>query len=338
MERKGNKQMAGKKKVLVVVNKYWECDPVCSVLTSKYINDQPNHDPCNIDLKFTSTFKNSTYPSYGPVKPPAAEQTVPRMIFETESRIIEIWCISDLLSNSPANQQSSSEEKMKLLPIIFNYLNDGQKLDVELVVAVGTASSGPSAAINPTFNTDNINGSVVIGSKVFLYNGWDIKSKSNFQCSNCWGEIFSSGTNEFWQTLQKMDFSPYEKLLLCSPTNPSPLKQHVYVNENYIGLGDVNVTDYTKYAQKDLEAGQKFFAKYPRNVDGVSLETTHCLIYLTARNFNKGQDPPFLFVSGIVDRYTKYNDDVKPKAYAQNTSGAHNAGIAVACIISQLVE
>lgn len=323
--------MVEKKRTLVIVNKYWECDPVCWVLTNKYINDQ-----CSINLNEPQSLRFITYPSYGPVKPVTADATEPRMIFETDTRIFEIWCISDLLSNSPADLQSSSEEKMNLLPIIFNYSNNGQVLDVELVVAVGTASSGPSEAINPYFKTDNINGSVVVGSKVFMHNGWDPTSKSNFQC-DCWGEIMESGSTSFIEYLQKVDLTQYEQLLLCPPTNPSPLGQHFYINEEYIALGDVNVTDYTLYTQKDTETGKEFFANYPGNVNGVSLETTHCLIYLSAKDFNNNQNPPFIFVSGVVDRFTMFNTDVNPKVYAQNVSGAHNAGVAVAYIIQQLM-
>ncbi|MDD4921644.1 MAG: hypothetical protein PHS30_04090 [Bacteroidales bacterium] len=324
--------MEAKKRIVVVVNKYWECDPVCSVLTNRYIKDQ-----CGIDLNFEQTFKNSHDPSYGPVKVPLAEKTEPRMYFETTSRIIEIWCISDLLSNSPDKLQSSSEEKMRLLPIIFNYLNNGKSLEIELIIAVGTASSGPSVGINPFFDTDNINGSVVIGSKVFMHNGWDKDSASNYQCSD-WGTILESGTNNVIEQLQGTDFSLYEQLLLSPPTNPSPLRQHIYVDEKYVALGDVNVTDYTKYTQKDQETGDDFFAKYPDNLDGVSLETTHCLIYQAAKNHNGSQNPPFIFVSGITDRYTMFSSDVNPKVYGQNVSCAHNAGVAVAYILSQLIN
>jgi hypothetical protein len=119
---------------------------------------------------------------------------------------------------------------------------------------------------------------------------------------------------------------------------PFAAGQHFYVNENYIALGDVNVTDYTKYTEKDLETGEDFFAKYLGNIDGVSLETTHCLIYLTAKDYNNNQNPPFMFVSGVVDRYTKFDEDVRPKVYAQNVSGAHNAGVAVAYIIAKLMK
>ncbi len=326
--------MTQKTRVITVVNKYWECDPVCWVLTNKYIND---NGQCNIDLNVANTQRLITYPSYGPVKPESADETVPRIVYETDSRIIEIWCISDLLSNSTSDKQSSSEEKMNLLPIIFDFKYKNMQCDIELVIAVGTASAGPSLSINPVFETDNINGSVVIGSNVFMHNGWDKSSTSDFQC-DCWSEILSSGSADFIRKLQSEDLTSYEKLLLCPPTNPSPLKQHFYVNENYIALGDVNVTDYTKYTEKDKETGTDFFDHYKNNVNGLSLETTHCLIYLAAKNYLNNVNPPFIFVSGVVDRYTMFSADVNPKTYAQNVSGAHNAGVAVAYIISEFIR
>jgi hypothetical protein len=227
---------------------------------------------------------------------------------------------------------------MKLLPIIFNYQNTGQKLEVELVIAVGTASSGPSeTADQPDFKTDNINGSVVMGSNVFMHNGWDPDSKSNFQC-DCWGEILFSGSTQFIKTLNPDELNACEQLLLCPPNNPAPLKQRFYVNENYVALGDVNVTDYTKYTVEDKAAGDEFLKNYPGNQNGVSLETTHCLIYLAAKDNNYNQNPPFMFVSGITDRYTMFDQDVNPKVYAQNVTCAHNAGVAVAYIISKLAQ
>ncbi|MBA2861029.1 hypothetical protein [Methanococcus maripaludis] len=347
--------MSTKTRVIVIVNKYWECDPVCWVLTNKYINDQ-----CNLDLDVVNSLNLITYPSYGPVKP-GINGTIPRMVFEMENRNIEVWCISDLLGNSPDDKQSSSEEKMKFLPEIYKYQYNGQELDIELVIAVGTASAGPSIELNPFFKSDNITGSVIVGSNVFMHNSYSPGSKSDFKC-DCWGEIMGSGSNKFIRKLQNVDFKdkepihPFslrvhnyaienyvasvdfkdkEQLLLCPSTNPSPLGQHIYVNENYIALGSVNVTEYTKYAEEDKKTGNYFFAQYPGDIDGASLETTHCLIYLAAKNYLE-QDPPFMFVSGIVDRYVGFDEDVGPKTYAQNVSGAHNAGVAVAHIISKL--
>lgn len=334
--------MNKKTRIIIVVNKYWECDPVCWVLTNEYIND---NGQCTIDLDVVKTMSLLTYPTYGPVKPKKAEDSTPRIVFETDSRIIEIWCISDLLSNSSSSDQSSSEEKMKLMPIIFDFNYKNIECEIELVIAVGTASSGPSLAINSDIKGDNINGSVVIGSKVFMHNGgwdyktndWDQNTTSHYEC-DCWSEILSSGSTSFIKNLQSDDMSVYEPLLLCPTTNPSPLGQHFYVRENYIALGDVNVTDYKKYSEKDTETGNDFFAHYLGNVDGLSLETTHCLIYLSAKKYFQNENPPFIFVSGVVDRYTKFSTDVNPKIYAQNVTGAQNAGVAVAYIISKFIK
>ncbi len=319
--------MNEKSRVIIVVNKYWECDPVCWVLTNKYIKEQ-----CNIDLP--SHIICNTYPSYGPVKADNIEETIPRILLETSTQTIEIWCISDLLSHSSSNLQSSSEEKMKYLPIVFNY--DSHK-KIDLIIAVGTASSGPSITKDSAFKTDNINGSVVVGTKVFMHNGGDAASTSQYQCE-CWDEILESRQTELIDHLKVFDFKQYDQLMLCPPINPAPNGQQVYVDKNYIALGDVNVMDYTKYTEKDKETGAAFSEKYPKNNNAVSLETTHCLIYKAAKDHLKGQNPPFMFVSGEVDRFTKFSVDVAPKAYAQNVSGAHNAGVVIAKIISMLNE
>lgn len=334
--------MKQKTRIITVVNKYWECDPVCWVLTNKYIND---NGQCAIDLDVDNTMNLLNYPTYGPVKPEKAEDSEPRIVFETDSRIIEIWCISDLLSNSMSSDQSSSEEKMRLMPIIFDFNYKNIKREIELVIAVGTASAGPSLSINTNIEGDNINGSVVIGSNVFMHNGgwnyetndWDKDTTSHFEC-DCWSEVLTSGSTNFIENLQSDDLSKYEHLLLTPPTNPSPLKSHFYVNKDYIALGDVNVTDYKKYTTKDTESGDDFFKHEEGNINGLSLETTHCLIYLSAKKHLQNQNPQFIFVSGVVDRYTKFSTDVNPKVYAQNVTGAQNAGIAVAYIISKFIK
>jgi len=319
--------MHKKTRVIIVVNKYWECDPVCWVLTNKYINEQ-----CGINMG--SQLTCLTYPSYGPVKVVCPEASLPRLTFNTDERIIEVWCISDLLSGSPEELQSSSEEKMRLMPIIFEYDLHHQ---IELVVAVGTASSGPDVARHPRFTSSNINGSVIIGSQVFMHNGGDEDSKSHYKC-NSWNKLMASGSTSFIEQLQTLDFSPYSQLMLCPPTNPATKGQQIYVDKDFVALGNVNVTDYTKYAEKDGETGAAFKAHYPKNDNGVSLETTHCLIYQAAKKHLNNQKPPFLFVSGEVDRYMMFANDVGPKVYAQNVSGAHNAGVAVALIVSKLTE
>jgi len=58
------------------------------------------------------------------------------------------------------------------------------------------------------------------------------------------------------------------------------------------------VTDYSQYGAKNAEAGAVY--EKTGGDDGVSLETTHGLIYAAARDASNQTDPPFLFVSGVV--------------------------------------
>jgi hypothetical protein len=260
----------------------------------------------------------------------------PRLIYTAESAQVEIWCISDMLSKFPNKPefQSSSQRKMEVLREIFNY----SPLPVELVVAVGTASSGPFCTRLQGFQQCNINGSVIVGSKIFMHDGHPASNPnpySEWRC-NYFDQLMNSS---FYETsiMEELEADSLETALLCPPTNPANYGQHIYWRGEYVAIGDINVTDYEEYSTKDKEAGESFMAHYPGNSNGVSLETTHGLIYATAHDHFKG-DPPFLFVSGVVDRFTKFKEDVNPKVYAQNVTGAHNAGVVVAQLVATVLK
>jgi hypothetical protein len=89
-----------------------------------------------------------------------------------------------------------------------------------------------------------------------------------------------------------------------------------------VALGNVNVTYYRDYDTTDKETLKAFRAHCPLGVLG-SLETTHGLIRVLGSS-------RFIFISGIVDRLGQFAVDVNPKSDAQNTAGAHNAGIVLA--------
>ena len=328
--------MKAKKRNIVVVNKYWECDPVCWVLTNLYLKENKQFPiDWNKDGKTRMSFEG--YPSFGPVKPADIQKSKPRLIFENESSVTEIWCISDLLSLSPPDMQSNSKEKMRLMPMIFDYRYSADiETTLNQVIAVGTASSGPGVTPqSPVFNTDNINGSVVIGSNVFLHDGRDNSGPDNFEFDG-WDQILRSGNTEFINQFSQKNFEEASILFQIPPLNKGK-SLNLYTDQKFIALGDVNVSNYKHYPEKDEETGREFQHRYPDEKDnGVSVETTHGLIYLTARTYLNQQAPPFIFVSGIVDRFTLFGDDVAPQEYAQNIAGAHNAGIAVALLLSEL--
>jgi len=226
---------------------------------------------------------------------------------------------------------------MQVMPDIFSYSSD----PVQMVIAVGTASCGPFC---PSFDNkaqDNINGSVIVGSNIFVHDGhpssdpnpysqWRWKYMDTLMPSSLDTSIFSNLRNS-------VPYRNLESLLLTPPTNPGPSGIHVYNDIEFIALSDVNVTNYEEYEVKDKATGDAFKQHCPENQCGVSLETTHGLIYAQAmESVSHGSPPPFAFISGIVDRYLHFSTDVNPKPYAQNVSGAHNAGVVVACLVESL--
>jgi hypothetical protein len=131
----GRKAVMAKKRIIVVANKWWECDPIMFVLLSGYTQLTPALDwPGSLN-----------HPHHRPDKTKPAPKLalpMPRATFTISNISVEIWCISDLLEHLPDKQeyQSSSEVKMGLLSRIFT----GQEPD--LVIAIGTTAF-PGVAI-----------------------------------------------------------------------------------------------------------------------------------------------------------------------------------------------
>lgn len=285
----------GRKRVVVVVNKWWECDPVMFVLTSDYVRPA-----CNLGWP-----KLLQYPC-----PHRDCSKTPRAIFRMDKITAEIWCISDLLAGYPDNacHQSSSEIKMIELPHIFNYPAD-------LVIAVGTAASYPTDVSN--------NGSVIIGTKVFMHNS---HPKGENPCSNWqvgpFDEMVESSLTKdrFTQIVSNLCCIP--KLFLVARNNPAE-ELGIVPDYDYVALNSINVTDYSEYEAKDNETLCAYH-QHCSDDNRRSLETTHGLIRVAA-----GENAPFLFVSGIVDRVGHFDDDVSDTPCSQNTVGAYNAGVTV---------
>ena len=99
---------------------------------------------------------------------------------------------------------------------------------------------------------------------------------------------------------------------------------------SFISLGTVNVTNYEDYAWTDGDTLAAFRQKVGSRKQVGSMETTHGLIRLASES-------PFLYVSGITDTVGRFDLEVTPRVYAQNFVAAHNAGLAVAWMLPQVV-
>ena len=303
---KSDTSKTGLNRVLIVVNKWWECDPVMSALL--------NQNACPAELGWPQRLRY-----------PCNELSHdPRAVYRLSHIQAEIWCISDLLCMYPdiPQYQSSSQRKMEEMPFLFKY--SGKPPD--LVVAVGTAAAYPADV--------SVNGSVIAGTKVFLHNSHPDGENpySNWQDGPFDTVIDSPLDNDDFKTITDIETDPSSvmKQFLVPPLNPDPAGGTLIAEYDYVGLAIVNVTDYSEYEEEDKEALKAYQKEHDPDT-GRSLETTHGLIRVAA-----GMSAPFLFVSGIVDRVGHFHEDVAPRAYAQNTTGAHNAGIVVAWMLPKI--
>jgi hypothetical protein len=241
---------------------------------------------------------------------------VPRAVFAYKNFEAEVWCISDLLEHLNPILQSSSEQKAKYLPKMFSC---GPAPD--LVIAVGTAEF-PDAAVSE-------NGNVVIGTKVFMVDGHPNGSNplSKWTAGPFEEVVDSTLPRSLFSKLVAFDLATATNRFLAVPLAPASAPWLVadYIN---VALGAVNVTDYSEYGLIDPLTAKKFWSK-PRDAKAASIETTHCIIRIQCES-------PFLFVSGIVDRFGYFDQDVNPRSHAQNTAAAHNAGVVVSWLLSRM--
>ena len=295
------------KRVMVVVNKWWECDPVLFAMLSD--NARPPGSPWPSALQ---SGRPRPDPSHLPTENP---KPLPRAVFPYKTFQAEVWCISDLLEHLDSTLQSSSEQKAKYLPRMYSF---GPSPD--LVLAVGTAEF-PDAMVSE-------NGNVVVGSKVFMVDGHPDGSNPLSKWSDGpFGQVIDSSlTRSVFAKLVQFDVPLASNRFLAVPLAPasSPWVVADYLN---VALGAVNVTDYSEYSLVDPLTAKEFWSK-PRDGKAASIETTHGVIRVQSES-------PFLFISGIVDRFGYFDQDVNPRSHGQNTAAAHNAGVVVSWLLSR---
>jgi hypothetical protein len=292
------------KRILIVVNKWWECDPVLSALLNA--NALPQGFP----------WPNSSQPPRPrPQKPPEFDPNPkPRAVFTFEQSAVEVWCISDVLEDLPKNLQSSSEMKAKRLPLIF----EGKKPD--LVIAVGTAG----------FPSDiSENGSVTVGTSIFMHDGHPNGSNPDSKWNGPFDKLLTSSlTRDQFAQITNLDATVATKFLPV-PLNPSA-KARVIASYDSVALDTVNVTQDSEYAALDPQTLAAFKAS-GATATPVSVETTHGIIRAQS-------NAPFIFVSAIVNRLGHFVDETAPRFFPQNTAAAINAGVVLGWMLPNIAK
>jgi hypothetical protein len=291
-------------RIVIIANKSWEADPLANVLLS-----ERSRPPALTDFSAIS-HPLIRPPGFSDPNPPAK----PRISFKCGRADVEVWCVQDLMN--PKVSSSSSAEKGRVLPRIFG---SGAP---DLVIAFGTAGFPESATLN---------GSVVIGSRCFVHDPPTSEAsryKPKLPDAICPTRLPSS----FFRNLDAEVRFPAECRFLLPPIEPArpPI---ILAGHNWISLGVVNVTNYDDYVWADAETIAAFNRLDPRTTAGRigSMETTHGIIG------EASDGARFLFVSGITDTVPFFDMQVTPRVYAQNFAAAHNAGVAVAWLIPEVV-
>jgi hypothetical protein len=298
-----------KKRVILIANKWWEADPLCWVLF---------HDKARPSVFFDYKIKN--YPSLRvsnrPNDPrPRDPVAIPRFTFACMDATVEVWCLEELMN--PAENPSSAAEKARVLPAAI-----AAGTPPDLVIAFGTAGSRPGL---------HINGCVVVGRRAYINDAY----KADVDRTGMWTPpkantvIESDLPVSVMQGISSGSKHSAEARFLPPPITPAnPLL--LMAGDGFISIGHVNCTNYDEYAWSPQCAVESFNDNASRLGEIGSVESTHGLIRLIS-------EAPFLYVSGIVVTVGLFNVQVTPRVYAQNTVAAHNAAIALAWLLPDVI-
>jgi hypothetical protein len=313
------------KRIVLVVNKAWEVDPLVGVLVAdgnrigETVFARPT-DPTD-SKKPLGTVKVERHPvltqTFGADAPAA------RVRWQLDDAEVEVWCVQDLMGAVAAEDLSSSERKVGPVRAIVGS-------GAALVIAVGTAGH-PEAALAA--------GSVLVGRKIFVHdahpNGRNRRSGWRPPRVH---EVFSpaSVTDAALRAAHQAVVGRAEQRFVRAPLRPAD--QPIFVaSDRYVSVGTVNVTDYREYAWADLESLERFREKQreQRLVEQIgSIETTHAIVAFEAERANA----PFLWCSGIANAAGHFGAQVGQRTHAQNFVAAHNAGAALAWLVPELVR
>jgi hypothetical protein len=296
------------KRIMVIANKWWEADPLCGVL----IHDRAR--PRGFDRFAYVSYPCKRMPRPKPGDPrPADPPAQPRMSFSCSGMDVEVWCVEELMN--PAESSSSTLEKVRVLQPVLS-----QKAD--LVVAFGTAGSRKQVAAN---------GSVIVGRQVFVHDPRaTTPDRSKFWTPPRPDTVIKSALpEEPFRALDEQARYAAEARFIRPPVNAGNPTMAL-VGNGFVSIGVVNITNYDDYNWADGEAVATF-EKLGTGGQVGCIETTHGVI----RSLS---ETPFVYVSGITDTEGLFDFEVTPRAYAQNHTAAHNAGVTLAWLLPELAK
>lgn len=285
--------------IVIVANKWWEAVALVSVL--EHARDiKPEFSAC--PEPFATIMR----------RPPHDCSPRARLICKIDEMIVEVLCLEDLI---PEGSSTSSSRAKQL--VLESLVARGSFKDA-IAIAFGTAASPlPCCA-----------GNVVVGSSVFVFDASEQNdSTERAAFSQGMGEIIGSsvGTSVLENSGVDRSFEEAQMRFLSPPCKPSP-KPRIIAGPTSVSVGVVNVLHSESYREVDLLSLKGFASVNVSSHEAQSVETTHGLIRLCV-------DRPFIYVSGIANQVGRFDDEVRPRKYAQNYSASHNAAVCLAWML-----
>jgi len=262
-----------------------------------------------------------------------------------DNLIADIYCIQNLFGIT--ENSSNSELKYGYLKDLFKS-NAFRLEDCDGILSFSTSEStdwSEYETFDSSTDTDiNVsrNGCVYVGNKFFLSDQQktDKTTKSHLKI----GSKKTNYTEEYIETpIYKLMYKilSEKKMNLKSAFNNSADKLCCIAHEDDECVGVVNVMDYSCYSKADEKAYRQYKnsgAYYP-----VGIETTHGVVVKALHDtfadikFYK-KDIPVNFISPIVDRYLKFDEDVDGKYGKQNYICSYNGGVVTGHMLKILNE
>lgn len=304
-------------RVVVVANRYHEADGLMAAVCNEMARNP------NLSIPY-----NMAWPRSFPPNP--EDRKKPRCLIDIRkdpsdkvpAATMEIWCIDDL-----ADTKGNSRAKVTAMSLITNYTSPPSAPDG--VVAFGTAGY-PGLSSN--------DGCATIGSTIFIHDAANDApgAHGNWSWSGHMGKLVPSKTPTSFFSSVSADKKVLETIsrdMIAPQVHPAGVLQ-LLIAADAVGVSSVNIPSHAPYCTIDTDAIVQATEHGATNI--TSVETTHGVIR------SKWPDAPFIYVSAIPNRVCHFPDEVLNSDhhdnYAQEFPSSHNAGIALANVMSYFVS
>ncbi|MEZ0229273.1 MAG: hypothetical protein ACAI25_11660 [Planctomycetota bacterium] len=284
----------GKGLVLVIANRQWEVQHLVSAFT------KTQGMPSSIDGATVERI-------YHQDNAMGSEARRPRVRFRCDGYEVELWCIEDLTRAVPGWENLTRTKWDELARVFAG--EGGDLAKPRKPAAVVTFGSGAGTTSVPN------NGSVVVGSGVFVYDPFYSKTHDPWRADL--GHLVEGSGSNLLDGLSAVRDEVEPTFSKPPVTAGTP---RLYWGDDYVSVGEVNVEHNEDYEWADPLTCKAFTSRVKGRKIG-AVDTAHGLFHLKAKSIS---DAPCVYVAGVLNRMGKFDElDKDPKG--QTTTVMQNA-------------